>query len=834
MKNLDEDCLNEVNQYFNKNQAPSRGVLGTPQIIYSSRTHAQLSQAMQELKRSDYSHLKASVIGSREQMCIHPEIIKEESNSVKINMCRMKVKSHSCHFYNRVERQKVNPQVTEPSIVDIEDIVKLGSQHKFCPYYMSKELQQKANIIFMPYNYLLDARVRKSIGVELTNNIVILDEAHNIERICEDSASLQIKSTDIVLSIEGVTEAMKVLSSEAGDMGMSYNDTPPDFSPDELCILKQIFLDFEQVLDNIEIKNHSEGATFEGKYIFKMMADSGVTNENCGTVINLVDKLNQFMTTAGEGVFQKWTHGLSLFEDLLRIVFINVEPNYKQKLERCYKVHVMMEEGEKQKQSSNWLSKASNKVKPACRVLSFWCFSPGFGMNILMGQGVKSVILTSGTLAPLPPLITELELNVGFQLENPHIVKGDQICVKILSKGPDGQILNCNYQNRDNPKYITSLGRTVSNLIRVIPHGMLVFFPSYVMLRKCKDSWQESGLWASMNERKNIFVEPKEKNAFQEAMQNFYKSVHDPNLQGAIFMGVCRGKVSEGLDFADANGRAVLITGLPFPPLKDPRIVLKKQYLDNCKLKNREYLNGNEWYNLEAAKAVNQAIGRVIRHRHDYGAIILLDTRFNNSNVLNHMSMWLRKYAKNVSYVDLMKDLKVFFEGAAVKFPIGAVKPPIKKECNPVIGCKSANFNIVPSYKKNTGPNFFGNSTAKCSNSCSSSSEIEESTFQVKRRKITLIPNKPIQDDTENKSITKQDVKDYLIMVKKNLNVKEYDSFVSAIKKYRGDSEIQSLFQTLDSIFMSRSSSWHLMLGLRAYIREQHKQSLEEYILKWK
>jgi hypothetical protein len=34
---------------------------------------------------------------------------------------------------------------------------------------------------------------------------------------------------------------------------------------------------------------------------------------------------------------------------------------------------------------------------------------------------------------------------------------------------------------------------------------------------------------------------------------------------------VCRGKVSEGLDFADANGRAVVITGLPFPNTKDPR-----------------------------------------------------------------------------------------------------------------------------------------------------------------------------------------------------------------------------------------------------------------------
>ena len=39
-------------------------------------------------------------------------------------------------------------------------------------------------------------------------------------------------------------------------------------------------------------------------------------------------------------------------------------------------------------------------------------------------------------------------------------------------------------------------------------------------------------------------------------------------------------------------------------------------------------LSGQEWYAQQATRAVNQAMGRVIRHRHDYGAIILADERF--------------------------------------------------------------------------------------------------------------------------------------------------------------------------------------------------------------
>lgn len=71
-------------------------------------------------------------------------------------------------------------------------------------------------------------------------------------------------------------------------------------------------------------------------------------------------------------------------------------------------------------------------------------------------------------------------------------------------------------------------------------------------------------------------------------MNEYYQKIQDPSHKGAIFMAVCRGKVSEGLDFADANGRAVLITGLPFPPLKDPRIILKQRYLEETRSQDKE------------------------------------------------------------------------------------------------------------------------------------------------------------------------------------------------------------------------------------------------------
>jgi len=40
-----------------------------------------------------------------------------------------------------------------------------------------------------------------------------------------------------------------------------------------------------------------------------------------------------------------------------------------------------------------------------------------------------------------------------------------------------------------------------------------------------------------------------------------------------------------------------------------------------------QVLGGQEWYRQQASRAVNQAVGRVIRHRKDYGAILLCDER---------------------------------------------------------------------------------------------------------------------------------------------------------------------------------------------------------------
>lgn len=78
--------------------------------------------------------------------------------------------------------------------------------------------------------------------------------------------------------------------------------------------------------------------------------------------------------------------------------------------------------------------------------------------------------------------------------------------------------------------------------------------------------------------KKRIVLEPKDPSKLKSAMNEHYQNIISGN--GSIFFAVCRGKVSEGLDFSDRNGRAVIIIGIPYPQYKDDKVVLKKKYLD--------------------------------------------------------------------------------------------------------------------------------------------------------------------------------------------------------------------------------------------------------------
>ena len=64
------------------------------------------------------------------------------------------------------------------------------------------------------------------------------------------------------------------------------------------------------------------------------------------------------------------------------------------------------------------------------------------------------------------------------------------------------------------------------------------------------------------------YYQSKNKTRFKEEIEAYRENASQDG--GAILFCVCRGKVSEGIDFANEAARAIIIVGLPLPPIKDP------------------------------------------------------------------------------------------------------------------------------------------------------------------------------------------------------------------------------------------------------------------------
>ncbi|KJE91589.1 DEAH helicase isoform 6, variant [Capsaspora owczarzaki ATCC 30864] len=634
-----------------------------PRIIYSSRTHSQLAQAIKELQCTSYKPI-ASIIGSREQMCIHPEVSQVHIQSVQVHNCRKLVGLHSCSFYNNLERNKMSRDISN-QVLDIEGLVEFGREEKVCPYYLSRQLQNRGEIIFMPYNYLLDPTARKAANLNLANSIIIFDEAHNLESICEDSASFQLTSLDIAMAISEA-QSCHDLVSDAKYIG--------SIEPDDLLLLKKVLLRIESAIAETPL-HPQDGFTAHGTFIFDLFRSFNLTFETFSPVLELINSVIEALAEA-RGTRTSASISLSKFADVLKTMFTEENKVNMDGIRKYYRCHIGQEAAKPvTKASSGWGSTVHVAPSAAGRTLSFWCFSPGFAMRDLTKIGVRSIILTSGTLSPLASFGAEMQLPFPITLENPHVISKSQLWCGVVSTGPSNCNLNSSFKTRSDESYLTDLGSAIVNYARIVPDGLLVFFPSYSVMTQCINHWQNrsgtsaKNVWDMLHQHKHAVIEPREKNLFPSAINEFYAKVRDPTIRGAVFFAVCRGKVSEGLDFADMNGRAVIITGIPYPALHDPRVKIKKQYLDENKAENLKSgiaaINGIEWYNQTAARAVNQAIGRVIRHRSDYGAIILCDSRFAAPGTIAQLPLWVRPYVKTCkNFGDSLAQLAQFFKTA--------------------------------------------------------------------------------------------------------------------------------------------------------------------------
>lgn len=75
-------------------------------VIYASRTHSQLAQVVSELKSTAYVP-RMTVLGSRDQLCVHEKVSKLSRNILNHN-CTNLTSKHACSYNNNLEGEFVS------------------------------------------------------------------------------------------------------------------------------------------------------------------------------------------------------------------------------------------------------------------------------------------------------------------------------------------------------------------------------------------------------------------------------------------------------------------------------------------------------------------------------------------------------------------------------------------------------------------------------------------------------------------------------------------------------------------------------------------------------
>jgi regulator of telomere elongation helicase 1 len=150
-------------------------------VVYASRTHAQLQQVMREFQSTAYAdRMRAVTLSSREGHCLHADV-KNRTGVDQVAACRSLLSKRRCHYRNNVSRVGAEDPDIHALLSDLEDIhltFPLLKERMLCPYYLahSAHIVNSAQLVLMPYNYVLDPAARHSVKLDWSKTIVVFDE----------------------------------------------------------------------------------------------------------------------------------------------------------------------------------------------------------------------------------------------------------------------------------------------------------------------------------------------------------------------------------------------------------------------------------------------------------------------------------------------------------------------------------------------------------------------------------------------------------------------------------------------------------------------------------
>ncbi|KAL9948633.1 hypothetical protein ACHAQF_005978 [Verticillium nonalfalfae] len=621
-------------------------------IFYTSRTHSQLSQFVAELRRPSFpSSMPSSLVSgehgaavqatqepvkhlplsSRQKLCINPAVSRLKTQSAINDRCaelQQPKSKNKCPYVPKEENVNKTHQFRDTAhatLPDIEDLFHLGKSLEVCPYYASRTAIAGTEIITLPYPLLLQKTARDALGIKLEGNIVIVDEAHNIMDAIANVYASEIRLGEL-------KRARQMLGVYVKRFGKKLKG------------------------ENRVMVGQSEQGIVDAK---ELLRSKGIDQINLFKLIQYIQtsklayKIESYVAYVEEDDSNKAAPRSSTPVLHTFVSFLVSLTNLSSEGRIFYQK----------------LPGAAPDIQ-----LSYLLLSPTHAFSSI-ATSARAVILAGGTMSPfddyrahLFPYLPEPKLTT---LSCGHVIPPSNLCVRTLAAsraGDANSTFEFSFQRRSDKAMVNQLGLAILNMCAVVPDGIVVFFPSYGYLDEVVAAWETTAagestpIWTRMQQRKAVFKESKGCSS-EEVLALYSEAIlgdgtsNAAKPRGALLLSVVGGKMSEGINFSDRLGRAVMVVGLPYPNMHSPEWKAKTEYVemtvlkraleaepgvDRAKAQTAAKQAARDFYENACMRAVNQSIGRAIRHRGDYAAIILCDRRYGTERIKGKLPGWIQ------------------------------------------------------------------------------------------------------------------------------------------------------------------------------------------------
>ena len=509
--------------------------------------------------------LRALSLRAKEKACLNDVV-----------SCRPDRCPYAAQYYDKVQEHELLDSIWKNGMVKANHLEDTGRSYTLCPYELSRNLVQSADLVIGDYNYLFDPSVQLSVIAQNPEQwIVIVDEAHNLPKRAQGYGSPRVSLKKLWAGIECV----------------QYDPRFAEFAEP----LNQMLDWMLDELNSLEANSYFE------------RADVIQENEKLSDLNTIVHQIQQmgldYAVKRLERPLSGDVEGDPWFEASWSI--LAVYSALQRAGDETMLLWQRLGTDRKQALSLSPLGVNSPAEHPETG-MELLCRDP----SILLGaffEKIGSAVCMSATLQPfefysnLMGIPEERLLTAQFE----SLFPADNRAAFVLP------FVSTLYRDRvrENPR----LARLLEKIVESIPGNVVIFFSSFRVLED---------VVGQMDLRERPFLK-QGRNMKERGRVRLLNKMRKG--EGHVLFAVMGGIFSEGIDLPGNALQAAIVVGPSLPQASLSRRLMQAWYED-------KYGEGFRYaWVIPGMARVSQAAGRVIRTETDRGVVILVGNRFAES-----------------------------------------------------------------------------------------------------------------------------------------------------------------------------------------------------------